>query len=205
MTSRSDNAASIRTSTGTADTSVGPAGHGEERRPIRAGALRRRNMAMKRFALNHFILAMSLGTCLTISISNGVEAGQHLVTLPVPRVTLEAGDIINLSALEERRFLTYKINRFSVVPRINDLIGQKAVARLPAGQPIPYSAISSEKIVKRGEAAQLIFSQEGLNIIAYVEPLEDGMVGETIRVRNVDSGLVVRGRVQQDGTISIGP
>ena len=50
-----------------------------------------------------------------------------------------------------------------------------------------------------------MFQDRGLEIVAHVEPLEDGIVGEIIRVRNVDTGLIIVGRVEENGTISIGP
>ncbi len=132
-------------------------------------------------------------------------AATPVVTLPVPRATIAQGQVITLSALEKRRFRANRIDRFSVVPNINDLLGKEAVRQLPVGEPIPKSALRRREAVKRGEPAQLVFQDRGLEIVAHVEPLEDGIVGEIIRVRNVDTGLIIVGRVEENGTISIGP
>ena len=40
-------------------------------------------------------------------------------------------------------------------------------------------------------------------IVAYGSALQAGGVGDLIRVRNQDSGLVVSGRVQADGSIRV--
>jgi flagella basal body P-ring formation protein FlgA len=58
-------------------------------------------------------------------------------------------------------------------------------------------------LVKRGEPARLVFQEQGLVIVMQVEALQNGGAGSFVRVRNVDSGLVVSGRVQQDGTIRV--
>ena len=68
-------------------------------------------------------------------------AATPAVTLPVPRATIAQGQVITLSALEKRRFRANRIDRFSVVPNINDLLGKEAVRQLPVGEPIPKSAL----------------------------------------------------------------
>lgn len=152
------------------------------------------------------LLSVLGGTLILLCLwANQVLAATPAVTLPVPRTTIAEGQVITLSALEKRRFRANRIDRFSVVPNINDILGKEAVRRLPVGEPIPKSALRRREAVKRGEPAQLVFQDRGLEIVAHVEPLEDGIVGEIIRVRNIDTGLIVVGRVEENGTISIGP
>jgi flagella basal body P-ring formation protein FlgA len=50
----------------------------------------------------------------------------------------------------------------------------------------------------------VVFAQGGLVISTLAQPLQSGSVGEQVRARNIDSGLVVVGTVQPDGTIRIG-
>ncbi len=168
------------------------------------GAVQTRAMAMTERQRRPLSLlgAMLLLLCLW---AQEALAATPAVTLPVPRATIAQGEIITLSALEKRRFRANRIDRFSVVPNINDILGKEAVRRLPVGEPIPKSALRRREAVKRGEPAQLVFQDRGLEIVAHVEPLEDGVVGEIIRVRNVDTGLIIVGRVEENGTISIGP
>ena len=40
--------------------------------------------------------------------------------------------------------------------------------------------------------------------MAQVEALQTGSVGSFIRARNIDSGLIITGRVQPDGSILVG-
>nr|WP_319483275.1 flagellar basal body P-ring formation chaperone FlgA [uncultured Cohaesibacter sp.] len=153
-------------------------------------------------------VVLTLGAALLMALALVQIAGaatRSVVTLPVPRATIAAGDVITLSVLESRKFNATSFDRFSVIPNVNDILGKEAVRRLPVGMPIQRSAVRRREIVKRGEPAQLVFQDRGLEIIAHVEPLEDGVAGEIIRVRNVDTGLIVVGRVEENGTISIGP
>ena len=160
------------------------------------------------FSMMRSVRAASLFLLLLLFGSFWAQQGRAAtpsVILPVPRTTIAQGDIITLSSLEKRKFRASSIDRFTVIPNIQDILGKEAVRHLPVGMPIQRSAIRRRDAVKRGEPAQLVFQDRGLEIIAHVEPLEDGVVGEIIRVRNVDTGLIVVGRVEADGTISIGP
>ena len=56
----------------------------------------------------------------------------------------------------------------------------------------------------RGTSVQVVFQQAGLSITAYASPLQDGSAGDVIRVRNTDSGVIIRGVVQPDGTVRVG-
>nr|WP_321454788.1 flagellar basal body P-ring formation chaperone FlgA [uncultured Cohaesibacter sp.] len=156
-------------------------------------------------SLHRSVMLLGGVLMLTFAWAHLAHATTRSVTLPVPRTTIMPGEVITLSVLESRKFKAKSIDRFTVVPNIHDILGKEAVRRLPMGVPIGRSDIRRREVVKRGEPAQLIFQDRGLEIIAHVEPLEDGVVGEAIRVRNIDTGLIVIGRVEENGTISIGP
>ncbi|GGB60124.1 flagellar protein FlgA [Roseibium aquae] len=131
----------------------------------------------------------------------GAVAQASSVQLPVPRTTIHPGDEITHQHLIERRFPSRTAQEFTVVPHRNDVVGKTARRTLPPGRPIPVNAVHDEVLVKRGEPARLVFQEQGLMIIMQVEALQSGSAGKTVRVRNVDSGLVVTGVVQNDGTI----
>jgi flagellar basal body P-ring formation protein FlgA len=49
-----------------------------------------------------------------------------------------------------------------------------------------------------------MFEEGGLSIMGVGIPLQSGTLGETIQVKNVDSGRIITGRVQPDGRVRIG-
>jgi len=125
------------------------------------------------------------------------------VDLPVPRMTIPAGTEISHQDLIERKFPGRTATQFAVAAHRGQLVGQIARRTLLPGQPIPVNAVETPLLVKRGEPARLVFQEQGLVIIMQVEALQNGGAGSFVRVRNVDSGLVVSGKVQQDGTIRV--
>lgn len=148
-------------------------------------------MLMRTFSL---VLMLCLG-------SSAVLAGT--IELPVPRQTISAGTEISHQDLIERRFPSRTAQQFAVSAHRSELVGMVARRTLLPGQPIPARSVEKPVLVRRGEPARLVFREQGLVIIMQVEALQNGGAGSFVRVRNIDSGLVVSGRVQDDGTIRV--
>ena len=124
--------------------------------------------------------------------------------LPVPSVTIYPGDTINESMLKDRTFPENYRYRTAVIESPRVLAGKMARRTLLPGEPIPMSAVDDPKLVTRGVQAQIVFEEGGLSIMGTGIPLQSGALGETIQVKNADSGRIITGRVQSDGRIRIG-
>jgi flagellar basal body P-ring formation protein FlgA len=129
---------------------------------------------------------------------------QNVLAVPVPTVTLYPGDTITAEQLTDRRFRLSSRNMQAVALTREIVVGKVARRTLVAGQLIPQNAVEELKIVKRGVPIRVVFAEQGLTIVAYAEPLQSGAIGEMIRVRNLDSGTVIVGTVQADGSITVG-
>lgn len=124
--------------------------------------------------------------------------------LPVPSVTIYPGDTINESMLNDRTFPENYRFRTAVIESPRVLAGKMARRTLLPGEPIPMNAVDDPKLVTRGVQTQIMFEEGGLSIMGIGIPLQSGTLGETIQVKNVDSGRIITGRVQPDGRIRIG-
>lgn len=126
------------------------------------------------------------------------------IDLPVPKVTIHPGEEVTSENLIIRRFPTRTTQQFAVMTDRYGLYGMIARRTLLPGKPVPVSAVAAQLLVKRGEPARLVFQEQGLTIVMQVEALQSGAAGKVVRVRNIDSGLVVTGVVHPDGTIRTG-
>jgi flagella basal body P-ring formation protein FlgA len=129
---------------------------------------------------------------------------QNVLAVPVPTVTLYPGDTIGADQLTERRFRLSARNMQAVALSRDIVVGKIARRTLVAGQVIPQNAVENLQLVRRGVPIRVIFAEQGLTIVTYAEPLESGSLGEMVRVRNVDTGTVIVGTVQADGSITVG-
>ncbi len=145
-------------------------------------------------------------TLLTVAfISGGIHfAAAEERVLPVPAVTIYVGDTISESMLKDRSFPENYRFRTAVIESPRVLAGKMARRTLLPGEPIPLSAVDDPKLVTRGVQAAILFEEGGLSITGIGIPLQSGTAGETIQVKNVDSGRIITGRVQVDGRIRIG-
>lgn len=124
--------------------------------------------------------------------------------LPVPSLTIYPGDTISESMLKDRAFPENYRFRTAVVESPRALVGKAARRTLLPGEAIPLNAVDDPKIITRGVQAPIVFEEGGLSIVGVGTPLQSGTLGETIQVKNVDSGRIITGRVQADGKIRIG-
>ena len=59
--------------------------------------------------------------------------------------------------------------------------------------------------MERGGTVQLVFAGGGLTITAVGSPLQNAAIGDFIRVRNIESGIIVSGTVMGDGSVRVAP
>ena len=83
------------------------------------------------------------------------------------------------------------------------IVGKVARLTLLPGHAIPFSGVSSRKLVSNGAEVKLVFSEGNLLIMTTGAALQDGSIGDIVRVRNNDSGVTVSGAVQPDGSVQV--
>jgi len=72
-----------------------------------------------------------------------------------------------------------------------------------AGLPLTSRSVRQRAIIHRGKLADAIINDGALKLSVKVEVLEDGLPGQTVRVRNLKSKKEFRGRVQNEETIYV--
>jgi flagella basal body P-ring formation protein FlgA len=144
--------------------------------------------------------------CLAVAISLGVLAPARAAddVLPVTKLTVYPGDTIAEDMLGDRAYGYPVVGRYPVFESREALIGKVAKRTLLANQAIPLNAVREPFAVVQGKTALLVFQDGGLIITSSATALQSGVVGDIVSARNVDSGLIIKGAVQPDGTIRVG-
>jgi len=124
--------------------------------------------------------------------------------LPVPRTTIYPGDTISADQIMDRAFLAHTVTRSTVFDSTEALIGKVARHRLLPGQPVPVNAIRDAYLVNIGKASLVMFEVGGLSITIHAVAMDNGAVGDVVKLRNPDSGVVIQGTVGRDGTVRLG-
>jgi flagella basal body P-ring formation protein FlgA len=125
-------------------------------------------------------------------------------TIPTPNQVIYPGDVIRESMLVDTSVYDLPAADSAIVERRSGLVGKMATRTLLPGRAVAAFAIANPRAVANGAQVKLIYVDGGLSIVTSALALEAGGVGDTIKVRNTDSGLTVSGVVQADGSVSIG-
>lgn len=148
----------------------------------------------------------SVAAAMVASFASALFVGTALAdgrVVPTARITIYPGDRIDESMLEDVEVSLDSASQKGVIESRNELVGKVARRTLLPGQAIPSIAVENPRLVKIGAQVKIMFSEDGLVITALGMALQAGSVGDLVRVRNQDSGLMVNGVVQSDGTIRV--
>ena len=93
------------------------------------------------------------------------------------------------------------------LPTLSDperAIGMAAKRALSEGTELSPTMLKQPVVIKRGDQTLITAGTGGLSVRMTGKALEDGVIGEQIRVQNLSSKRTIQGEVQPDGSISIG-
>ncbi|CCB67550.1 MULTISPECIES: flagellar basal body P-ring formation chaperone FlgA [unclassified Hyphomicrobium] len=124
-------------------------------------------------------------------------------TVFVPRAVIYPGDRITDANLIERQLIVDPGNPPVFGEREQDLLGRIARRTLLPGELIPEMAIRAEDLVKQGRTYKLVYNSKYVSIVGVGVPLQSGAAGEIINVRNPESGVIIKARIEPDQTLAV--
>jgi len=131
------------------------------------------------------------------AVAEGVDAGPLVVTLArsvAKDVVLTAEDL-TLAPAGAR-------TPDGIFTDPTDVVGRRTRAALGAGKPVLLRQVEPVWLVARGNPVVLLAAAGGLAVSAPAEALEDGGMGDVIRVTNLSSGREVKALVTGRNTVT---
>jgi flagella basal body P-ring formation protein FlgA len=147
-----------------------------------------------------FVAALALAASLA---AVPVRAAQ-IEWLPVAAITIYPGDIITETMLTDGKFPEGTGLNRPVAVSSDEVVGKVARRTLLPGRLIPRNTVAIPDLVARGTIVPAIYQDGPLLITASVMTLQAGALGAMIQVRNIESGKVIVGLVQADGSVRVG-
>ncbi len=124
-------------------------------------------------------------------------------SLPVPAEVIYPGEKITDAMLTDAPVSQLSETPYDAVRSRAALIGEVARRTLLPGRPIASIAVEKPRLVSVGAEVRLVYRQGGLSIATTAQALQNGCAGQIVQVRNLDSGIVVTGSVQPDGSVRV--
>jgi flagella basal body P-ring formation protein FlgA len=108
---------------------------------------------------------------------------------------LRAGTVLSAAMLEETEQAATGLDN-SLFGSLKDLENAEVVRDIPAGTALRSSDVRRALMVKQGQLVMLTISKgSSFAIVARVEALQDGRLGDQIRLKNPESGRLLSGVV----------
>jgi flagella basal body P-ring formation protein FlgA len=123
---------------------------------------------------------------------------------PTPRSVIYPGDVIRDDMLAWQADGGIRDGAGPFVESRALIVGKNARLTLLPGHAIPYAGVSNRKLVANGSEVRLVYAEGDLLIMTTGAALQDGSIGDLVKVRNSDSGVTVSGAVQPDGSVKVG-
>ncbi len=124
------------------------------------------------------------------------------VTVPVARRDMKAGQIVTRDDIAANRIAQDGRRRIDPA-NIDDLIGKEIKRTVRAGQTITANDVQTQVMVAKGKVVTLNFSKGNIMLSAKGKALENGGLGDSVRVMNLQSKSVVQGTVTGPETVLI--
>lgn len=145
--------------------------------------------------------AGSQGKPLTSSASPAVVVAPVSKTVVVPKKLIQRGTVIEADMLEEVSQSGGQADN-SLLQSLKDALTAEAVRDLSAGQALRSSDIRRAILVKQGQLVTMTVGEKsGFLITIRVEALQDGRMGEQVRLKNTESGRQISGVVTGPSTV----
>jgi flagellar basal body P-ring formation protein FlgA len=162
-------------------------------------------IAMRRYAQLRKASARPIVAALLLLFGAPVGAPRAQdAAAPTPTAVIYPGDMIRDDMLADSPGGGVRDGGGPFVEDRALLVGKVARLTLLPGHAIPYAGVSNRKAVVNGADVRLVYAEGDLTIVTEGSALQDGAVGEIVRVRNSESGVTVSGAVQPDGSVRVG-
>lgn len=129
--------------------------------------------------------------------------GQAVVTVPalVPVRRLAPGEVLTDADLAPADIALATLPSAALRLR-GELVGKEVQRALVAGRPVAATSVREPRAVRRGEQVLITYSGSGVDLSAPGRALQDGILGDQVRVVNLTSNRTITVVVAGSGRVS---
>jgi flagella basal body P-ring formation protein FlgA len=122
--------------------------------------------------------------------------------IPVAHSPILRGQLLREADITlERRDMLSQHEACIEFPVTDNLL--EATGSIQAGMPVTSRLTRGRPVLRRGQIVEAIFHEGSMTISLKVEALEDGAVGQTVRVRNPKTRRELYGKIQNEDLVAI--
>ena len=124
--------------------------------------------------------------------------------VPVLKNRLSRGAVISENDIEMKPILQSRLRTGVSITDPKELIGKTLRRVIATGMPLHPFDLASQIVITPNSQVEMIYSSGGIEVSDRGTALENGAIGEIIRVKNSKSGSVLNARVDSPTQVSVG-
>lgn len=124
------------------------------------------------------------------------------VDLPMPNRRIDTGERITARDIASAPMPLNAVEP-DMLRSMGDIVGQEARRTLSPGRPVQQRDLAAPTVIEKNQIVTLRFVKGPLEITARGRALDEGGVGDVIRVMNIDSSKIVTGEISRDGAVML--
>lgn len=128
---------------------------------------------------------------------------EDVLLLPVVNRIIQPGEIISEEDIDKKEISESKLKDYMITDA-NEIIGLTPKRTIAPNQFIKTSQLQKKKDVEKGQTVQVHYKSGNLNITSQGKALDQGAMGDMVRVMNPQSKKVIEGFVSGTGEVSLG-
>jgi len=143
-----------------------------------------------------------------ISYTNGTTEEvfgryESYIEVPVTSRFIKAGEIILASDITA---VKTKISRLreNYITGEEDIVGMQAKKHLSSGSLVKTNELSRPVVIKMHDPVNITYTSGSIDLKISGISLGSGAIGDTLRVKNEDTGAVMLGRIVNKNTVQVG-
>ncbi len=135
-----------------------------------------------------------------------VVSGKATETARIPVLSrdIQRGETIRVADIEMIEIPRQRLTN-DILHNPGLINGMAARRALSLGRPLSENDIEPPRLVLRNTRVTLVFSAPGMVMTARGRSLDDGALGDTVKVMNVSSNRMIEGIVQSNGDVAVAP
>lgn len=127
---------------------------------------------------------------------------EEIIEVPVLTRKFAAGEVITGEDIGMQQLPSSRVRKTMILD-VAQIVGKTPRKIISPDRPIRENELSSPVVISKGAAVQMNYRSGNMQIQALGEALEEGGIGDVIRLRNTDSRSVVRGKITAPGRVSV--
>ncbi len=131
-----------------------------------------------------------------------VGSAAEMVSVPVPVQMLPKGHVLVDTDVELREMEASKVFA-GTIQDASQLVGMQATWDLKAGEPINKLRLKATTDVNKSSLVNLVYRKGGVELMGSAQALEDGRIGQSIRVLNPDTRVTLVAVVTKQGEVEV--